>query len=271
MNKSDKKDKTSGGNLGRGNGRPARAFLDEMRSIAWVKDLMEQTGIKTADGLKTLAQSINNSVEFRFDRYLTGTVPSQVVLDTLDQHPKTAKSRDVFYFGPIDKGKDASEHAALWMLFEDRHDEFWQVIDNAMPKNATCSGNTHTWRINQLAEQFISADEWQALNNDGKFQFQPNNPINASLARRNFEPSWKLLAAVIALWRLSMLNDEGVAPMEYLLHCLLAEPYKEKLKKYGIYSHICSLIKSISVQHHMVHGNVQDAQQAFSGLDILRN
>jgi hypothetical protein len=267
MNKSDKKDKTSGGNLGRKTGRYVRSFLDEMRTIAWVKDLMEQTGIKTTNGLGSLALSINGSVEFRFDRYLAGTIPDPVVLDTLDQHPKTAKSRDVFYFGPIDKG----EHASLWMLFEDRHDEFWQVIDNAIPQNATYSGNTHTWRIDQLAEQFMSADEWRALNNDGKFQFQSDNPIQASLERRNFEPSWKMLAAVIALWRLSMQNDEGVTPMEYLLHCLLAGPYKKKLEGYGIYRHICSMIKTISVQHHMVHGREQDALQAFSGLDILRN
>lgn len=267
MNERDKTDKTNGGNLGRKTGRLVRSFLDEMRTIAWVNYLKEQTGAST-DGLNKSLFPKHHQMGVEFRKYINGeNSPNRVTLNIVNQHPLASKSRDLFDFGPDDKG----EHASLWMLFEERHDEFWQVIDNAIPKNATCSGNAHAWRIDLLAEQFMSADEWQALNNGGKFQFQSDNPIQASLERRNFEPSWKLLAAVIALWRLSMQNDEGVAPMEYLLHCLLAGPYKKKLEEYGIYRHICSLIKTISVQHHMVHGREQDALQTFSGLDILRN
>ena len=255
-------------NLG---GRPERFYIDEMRTIAWCLDLERRTG-KTANGLRTAlldmhtGSSADKYLEFRFDRFENGqNVPTSKKLDQIDSLDKAKESRKVFEIGPEEQGRNVP----LWELFGDQYDHFWNAIDEVIPQSPPDCRAAHCWRIDYLAELLMEEAQWQAILSNANFQHQDDNPVVQSWNEHCFKMEWQLLATAIALWRLSMLVREGVAPTEYLLHCLLAGPLKPALEGLGIHAHVCELIRFLSIQDRLSKGQITKLDQIFEGLPVL--
>jgi hypothetical protein len=244
----------------RGGGRDRRSWFNTMRARAWVEDLMRRTGFSETKLSNT--QFANEAERFTFGRYRNGeTVPQIMVRETVHKYPPVAKSRFVFDIGPEEDG----EFVRLWMLFKDRHDEFTSVIEDVILVQVG-NGIEHVSQINQIAHKFLPAEQWTVILKEQSYVYKADNPVLSSWKKEKFEPKLRLLAAVIAIWRLCILNGAGVAPMEYLLHCLLAEPYKGVLKYHNIYDNVCALVHAIAVQNHAMQGNIEAASLAFSSL-----
>lgn len=108
--------------------------------------------------------------------------------------------------------------------------------------------------------------QWQTILGNVHFQPQINNLVKESLETGYCKAELKVLAAAIALWRLSMLSREGVAPTEYLLHCMLAGPFKSVLEKHGIHVHVCVLIRLLAVQNRLSQNQLVNPAEIFPGL-----
>ena len=252
-------------------GRPERFQIDEMRTIAWCLDLERRTG-KTANGLRTAllnmhtGSSADKYLEFRFDRFENGqNVPTSKKLDQIDSLDKAKESRKVFEIGPEEQGRNVP----LWELFEDRHEKFWYAIEEVIPQFPPNIRGAHFSRIDFLAELLMEEAQWKAILSNANFQHQDDNPVMQSWNEHRFKAEWKLLAAAIALWRLSMLVREGVAPTTYLLHCLLAGPFKPLLEGAGIHAYACSLIRLLATQDRLSKGQITNPDQIFEGLPVL--
>lgn len=240
-------------------GRPKRTLFDEMRAAAWVKELESLTGW-TPNGLREFMVK-KGERDIRFDRYLFGgTTPDQAVLTAVHQDLQLAPAEAVHSIGPVEDG----EHVPLWLVFEDRYDEFWSVIGEVIPLRPY--GDTHAGRIDQLAEKFIVASKWKALTEEGSFGFTLEDVSNNSTS--GFKARLIVLAAVIAMWRFSMLLRERVAESECLVHWLLAEPYRDLLKKHKIYEQLCTLVRAYAVDYYSSTNDLQAACEVFEHLPL---
>ena len=246
-------------------GRNKTALFNSMRAVAWVNDLKRRTGISGDEKLMNTVTPPGQVLDIRFGRYLSGkTVPSQMIRNFVHQYPPVAKSQNVYEIGP----EENKEFIPFWMLFENRYEEYWSVIENVISLHDTDDVGRHVNRIDRLAAVFLPDQEWAAILEKRDFFTLSAEPLSNSVKRGFFKPELRLLAAVIALWRLSLFIRDGVAPMEYLLSSLLEEPYKEMLADYGIYDQVCLLVRAISVQHHALAGNIEAASRNFANLEV---
>ncbi|MDA8092435.1 MAG: hypothetical protein M0T84_00735 [Betaproteobacteria bacterium] len=135
-------------NLG---GSPGRLCINEMRTIAWCRDLERRTG-KTATGLRTACLDLytgeptkkGKNKEFDFCSFEKGeTVPTTGKLDQIDRLEFGSESRKVFEIGPEDQG----EFVFFWLLFGNRLDDFWKAIDEVIPQPPPDCRATHMLAI----------------------------------------------------------------------------------------------------------------------------
>lgn len=228
----------------------------------------------TPNKLKTTLQNIfaqkpankDGIPEFEFRNFHKGTkTPNKMTFDQIDELEGASDSRQVFEIGPEEQGRNVP----LWELFGDQYDHFWNAIDEVIPQSPPDCRAAHCWRIDYLAELLMEEAQWQAILSNANFQHQDDNPVMQGWNEHRFKMEWQLLATAIALWRLSMLVREGVAPTEYLLHCLLAGPLKPALEGLGIHAHVCELIRFLSIQDRLSKGQITKLDQIFEGLPVL--
>lgn len=236
-----------------------------MRAATWVKELMHKTGA-TPTGLRDCvmpAESasgipLESTSGARFDRYLRGIkVPSPEIREAVYRDPKLAYTRQVYDFGPLEDGVSVP----LWMLFEDRHDEFWPVIESVIG-----NGADRAEPVDKLASLFMPADQWRRIRDKNLWLYDAGSPIPSTLNAEGAVPKLKTLAAVFALWRLCLRDDRDVAPMGYLLHALLAGPYRGVLDALSIYEPFCLYVHAFAVEHYMQRGQLDAAMSAFAEL-----
>lgn len=240
-------------------GRRPRSILDEMRTIAWAKDMMKRLDMKPTGLNELFAKEGSQKKEgLRFDMYHSGKrIPSDMNLNAIHQNERLARSRSVFETGPEENGN----FVYFWMVFENRYDELWKPIDRVM--SSYMADDSHNDRIDKLACLVIPAGEWKEVCENGLFEFDPNKPVEI-LIDDGGVVELKKLSAVIAMWRLSMLIRLGVTKMEYLLRCLLESiPYRTLLQEYGIYERVILLIRALAVNHYVLAGDLDAAASAF--------
>lgn len=187
-----------------------------------------------------------------------------MIRNFVHQYPPVAKSHYVFEIGP----EEENEFVPLWMLFEDRCEEFWPVIENVISLYGSDDSSAHLSRIDRIAEVFLPSCVWKDIKGSTDGFAKHGNSLMESMQSGCFVPKLRFLAAVIAMWRLSMFVRDGVASMEFLLRNLLAGPYKNLLIGHGIYSQVCLLVRAYAVKHHAFEGNMNAATQSFAGLDL---
>ena len=236
--------------------------FNSMRAAAWVNDLKRRTEVESDKALLKSIPTIQD-LEVRFGRYLSGIhLPSEMIRNAIHAYAPVKKSRFVFEFGPEDQG----EFVSLWMLFQDRYDEFWMIIEDVIPRLPTDKEEGHYGRIDRIAAIFCATDTWADIRVKRAYSFEVNNPVQLYMDEFQVMPELRFLAAVIAIWRLSMLVREGEEATEYLLHCLLAGPYVQVLEKHGIYEHVCFLVHAFAVRHYLMQGQTSLAAKIFSNI-----
>ncbi|CAJ0719341.1 hypothetical protein [Ralstonia mannitolilytica] len=238
-------------------GPKPRSLLEAMRAAAWVRELMHKTGA-TPTGLRDCVMPAESTSGARFDRYLRGIkVPSPEIREEVYRDPKLAYTRQVYDFGPSEDGVCVP----LWMLFEDRHDEFWPVIESVIGE-----GTDRAEAVDKLASLFMPANQWREIRDKNLRLYDAGSLILSTLNAEGATPKLRTLAAVFALWRLCLRDGRDVAPMEYLLHALLAGPYRGVLDALSIYEPFCLYVHAFAVEHYMQRGQLDTAMSAFAGL-----
>ncbi|MET3124473.1 hypothetical protein AAKU67_004088 [Oxalobacteraceae bacterium GrIS 2.11] len=242
------------------NSRPA--IINSMKAAAWVTDIKRRANIESDRALLLVVPTLKG-MKVRFGRYLSGIhLPSPKIQNAVHEYPPVKNSRLVYEFGPEENG----DFVPLWMLFQDRYDEFWVVIEDVVQLNGAGGEAEHIGRVDSVAHFFFPPDTWQDIRKNRRYSFELMNQIPAYMESSQIKPELKFLAAAIALWRLSMLVREGEEATEYLLHGLLSGPYVKVLEIHGIYEHVCRLVHALAVRHYLMLGNTDIASKVFSGV-----
>lgn len=254
-------------------GRPPRTALDPMRTKAWLAYLKKQNGTEDVNEIDVflfgppkgssvplrIYKSLNHFPKIRWDRYESHqTGPKDTQLALVDARPRGKGSKSVFQRGPMEDG----EAVALWCVFEQDLDAMWEVIDGVCPEMPEMRrrGAPIYKRIQHIAYLFVPQETWDAID----FKDPTNHPVNHAvlIAHQNgcFCPTWKRLAAAMAMWRLSLHFGDSMAQMEYLVRGLLSDPYKELLGSYNIYSDFVFAFNWIEISDHIQRGNLEVAR-----------
>lgn len=260
-------------------GKEKRQHIDGMRAMSWATYLKHTLGVSTDNALaERLMPALGNKP--RIDRYLRGenvpdsatrTAVSSIVNEEKDNSANKEKPKlfplanQVFDVGPaIDGGV-----IEFWFLFEDDTSRLHEAISRALMRDS--SGDKTSDRVAQVAHLFVTPAVWELICAKKSFAFnEDDNPAqrpglvnNASYQTDDLQK----LAAVIAQWRLSMQDEDRVAPMQYLLHGILASAYYDGLlRQLGIRDALIAFLILFSVEYHERHGNEQAARNAFQSV-----
>lgn len=257
-------------------GRPPRTVLSAMCTKAWLAYLKKQND---AEGTYEIDCSLfgppkgssvplykhkllNQFPDIRWKRHEKNeTSPDETQLALVDARPGGKGSKSVFQRGPMEDG----EAVALWCVFEQDLDAMWEVIDRVCPEMPEMRRrDTPIYkRIQHVAYLFVPQATWDAID----FKNPSNHPVNHAVLiahqNGNFCPTWKLLAAAMAMWRVSLYFDDSMAQMEYLVRGLLAGPCKgllDLIKPYSIYSEFTFAFNFIEISDHIQRGNLDVAR-----------
>lgn len=240
-------------------GRPKSRFLDWLRTRAWLAHLKKTLAAQTDNALKERLEK--HGFTFPVSKYLAGVdFPKQTTRTLVGKLKPLERANLVYDIGPEVDG----ENVSLWRLFEEVTGEFDEIIDVELSRSGKAfqAGD----RVGLVGQLFLDPGQWQAIRVQDEIVFEASNPVQQAAAEGKFMPDLRTLAAVIACWRLCMLSDDGVAPMEYLLQCLLAGPYKPLLDEHQIHAQMTHLVKLLVVEHYGMQGNWDAADAAFGGL-----
>ncbi|MBU9658429.1 hypothetical protein [Burkholderia cenocepacia] len=243
-------------------GRPKAKYVDWLRTRAWLAYLRSALDCATSNALKDeLEDLMSGEFEFPVVKYMNAEdFPDAKTRQRVGEIAGLKQASRVYDIGPEVDG----ENVPLWQLFEAGYTEFGEVIETGL----TYSGKPSLGgdRIALIGQMFLPPEQWQAIRAQDAFTFEADNPVQRAADHGDFTPDLRTLAAAIACWRLSMLSDDGVAPMEYLLQCLLAGPFKPLLDEHLIHAQLTHLVKLLAVEHHGMQGNWDAADAAFAGL-----
>lgn len=239
-------------------GRPKSRFLDWLRTRAWMAYLKKTLPAQTDNALKEKLET--HGFTFPVSKYLAGVdFPKQTTRTLVGKLKRLERANLVYDIGPEIDG----ENVPLWRLFEEVTAEFDEIINTELSRSGKAfhAGD----RVGLVGQLFLEPNQWQAIRTQDEIVFEADNPVQQAAAEGRFVPDLRTLAVVIACWRLCMLSDDGVAPMEYLLQCLLAGPYKPLLDEHQIHVQITHLVKLLAVEHYGMQGNWDAADAAFGG------
>lgn len=241
-------------------GRPKARFLDWLRTRAWLAYLKKTLCCSTDYALKKrLEDLMSGEFDFPVAKYMNAEdFPDAKTRNRVGEIGGLEQASRVYDIGPEVDG----ENVLLWQLFEDGYTEFGEVVRIGLTHSGKPSLEGD--RVTVVGQMFLPPEQWQTIRAQDEFAFEADNPIQRAANNGDFTPDLRTLAAVVACWRLSMLFDDGVAPMEYLLQCLLAAPCKALLDEHLIHAQLTHLVKLLAVEHYGMQGNWVAADAAFS-------
>ena len=266
-----KKVRTTGRKAGqkekRKSGRPARKYVDNMAAVAWITDLKRQAGNISA---YAVGRKVYPGVDApRFDKYDKGEVSPRdsVLTDTEKAFPG---SRLIFDNGP--------EGVELWDAIDGDYEKLWSIIDPAFQdmKKYRQMRSSHRSRAEAIINSIIAwkdGNAFQMISERKASKGDVNEihcvymlekerhypPATAQLPRIdsgmlftyssrkiiNFRIDFRIsdLAALIAMWRLSMLVVDCADEMDYVLSGLMIKAIPDLLEPYGVGEMVVSRLK----------------------------
>jgi hypothetical protein len=249
-----------------------RTHLEYMRIKAWMAYLMAKSGAVTYGDLneRLLSTRPKSQLKFmykeemgfphvRWDKHWKlETGPNESRLNLIDKMPLGAGSKAVYEVGPQDNGVSIP----LWLSFETDFNLMWSLVDAVvadMP-DMRKRGAPFATRMECVISLFVPKAEWEQID----FKDPANHPklhvVLAAYQAGHFEPSFKLLAAAMAMYRLVVNAGESMAQMEYLLRGLLGEPYRDLLSSYNIYTEFLAAFNQLEINDFISRGDLESAE-----------
>ncbi|MFZ6726415.1 hypothetical protein ACO0K2_13070 [Undibacterium sp. MH2W] len=261
-------------------GRPGRTLLETMQTKAWLTYILKSKNATNISELDRLVFKVaaNTAIsrakldgdipDIRWDKYQNhGKSPDETRLNLVDTPDRVPGSKPVFQSGLYEK----NELIPVWRLFEinpnfrsHESDHLWVMVDaicGEMQNFRDC-GAPYSIRVSSLANLFVPKAEWEQLE-FSKPECNPTvNAIKKAYTDGYFQPSLKLLAGAMAMWRIAMDVGESMAQMEYLVKgLLLCEPCIQALKSHNIYDEFLEAINIIEINDCIRRGDLETAKK----------
>lgn len=225
----------------------ARSAIATVRTRVWLEAARRSAGVERLDGkivyeristayLKTFGTDVRDGkANPRFHRHADGkSSPNKNTLERVDAvWPGT---RDAYMIGPF----EGVEPVRLWAAFREPSTDLWEVVCDAFPDMAESllDGRPHYARI-AMMEAAIARLFDEPVG---------NSPASKALEQYNRQHSLslKVLAGILAFWRLSLLvYDDSDGRVFRMVAFAVNEPFRPALEQWDAYPALWDAITEV--------------------------
>jgi hypothetical protein len=203
-----------------------------MQAITWMSALLK---IAKKHSIYALIQDFDDSIGKHFYKYARGAAaPSIGTLNLIDQKYNMKKgcypcASDVFNIGPMD---GAGGYVPLWDALGGDVEKAWDVLMQFDSSINTMRhvGVPHEMKITRVVRHFPCAKKLHM-----RIWREDAQNVVAEAYRCDTEKlDMKFLAAIIAMWRVSMISGDGKFFMDYILVGLMEKAIPDVVHDYDI-------------------------------------